>query len=626
MERTEVPGQPGASTRLSTAEVIDRLGRFDGPPEQFLATLLAVQCQMAAADGGAILRSSEGHGAEVLAIYPAMAEAAQAPVWLAQAVEYLPEVLTAGATVIKPFHSPEDLYGQPARRYLTFVPLRRAQAISGLAVFVVEARDPRVLAAIRERLELTVGLLSLYEMRLLLQRRQTDLRRLRAAMETLASVNEQDRFAGLAMSLCNEVATRWQCDRVSLGFLKGRYVHMRALSHTEKFSRRMRVVQDLEAAMEECLDQDVEIILPSSPEATYVGRAANELSKRHGPSAIMAVPLRRAGKAASVLLMERPVDKPFTLEEAEAIRLTADLVMPRLANLEEHDKWFGARMAQAVRKGAAAAVGPKHTWVKLLVILGAVFLGIIFFVDGDYRHEASFALEPIEQQVIPAPFDGFIQTVEVEPGDKVEGEKTVLATLETAELRLQLAAARAEQLMYRKQAAAAMRDAKTAEAQIAQAQADKAKAQIDLLDYEIQHATILSPVTGWVTAGDLKKRIGAPVKTGDTMFEVAPLESLRAELSVSEDDVPDLVVGQEGELATASFPSQRIKFTVERINPVAEVADQRNVFKVRVVLGERPAWMRPGMEGVSKVYIGRHSYAWIWTRPAINWIRMKLWI
>ena len=110
------------------------------------------------------------------------------------------------------------------------------------------------------------------------------------------------------------------------------------------------------------------------------------------------------------------------------------------------------------------------------------------------------------------------------------------------------------------------------------------------------------------------------------MFEVAPLESLRAELSVSEDDVPDLAVGQEGELATASFPEQRIKFKVERINPVAEVVDQRNVFKVRVVLGERPAWMRPGMEGVSKVYIGRHSYAWIWTRPAINWVRMKLWI
>jgi len=626
MERTEVPGQPSVGTRLSTAEVIERLSRFDGPPEQFLATLLAVQCQMAAADGGAILRSSDEHRAEVLAVYPVLAEGTPAPVWLAQAVEFLPEVMSAGATVIKPFHSPEDLYGQPARRHLIFVPLRRAQAISGLAVFVVETRDPRILGAMRERLELTVGILSLYEMRLLLQRRQIDLRRLRSAMETLAAVNEQERFAGLAMALCNEVATRWQCDRVSVGFLKGRYVHLLALSHTEKFSRRMKVIQDLEAAMEECLDQDVEILLPAAPDATYVGRAANELSKRHGPSAIIALPLRRAGKASAVLLLERPVDKPFTLEEAEALRLTADLVMARLANLEEHDKWFGARMAGAIRQGAAAAVGPKHTWVKVLVILGAVGLGIILFVDGDYRHEASFNLEPIEQQVIPAPFDGYIESVLVEPPDKVEGGKTVLATLETAELKLQLAAAKAERIMYLKQAAAAMRDAKTAEVQIAQAQADKAKAQIDLLEYQVKQAVILSPMSGFVVAGDLKKRIGAPVKTGDVMFEVAPLESLRAELAVSEDDIPDMQVGQKGELASASFPDERVKFVVERITPVAEVIEQRNVFKVRVRLEDRPSWGRPGMEGVAKIYIGRHSYAWIWTRPAINWVRMKLWI
>jgi len=626
MERTEVPGQSGVGTRLSTAEVIERLSRFDGPPEQFLATLLAVQCQMASAEGGAILRSTDERRAEVLAVYPALAEGATAPVWLSQAVEFLPEVLNAAATVIKPFHSPEDLYGQPARRHLIFVPLRRAQAISGLAVFVVETRDPRILGALRERLELTVGILSLYEMRLLLQRRQTDLRRLRAAMETLAAVNEQERFAGLAMALANEIATRWQCDRVSVGFLKGRYVHLRALSHTEKFSRRMKVVQDLEAAMEECLDQDVEILLPAAADATYVGRAANELSKRHGPSAIVAIPLRRAGKASAVLLLERPIDKPFTLEEVEALRLTADLVMARLANLEEHDKWVGARLAGAIRKGAAAAVGPKHTWIKLLVILGAVFLGIIFFVDGDYRHEASFNLEPIRQQVIPAPFDGFIESVLVEPPDTVEGGKTVLATLETAEIKLQLAASKAERITYLKQAAAAMRDAKTAESQIAQAQADKAKAQIDLLEYQITQARIVSPMTGLVVAGDLKKRIGAPVKTGDVMFEVAPLESLRAELAVSEDDVPDLQVGQEGELASASFPNERIKFVVQRITPVAEVVEQRNIFKVRVQLLDRPSWGRPGMEGVAKIYIGRHSYAWIWTRPAINWVRMKLWI
>ncbi|GAG48382.1 unnamed protein product, partial [marine sediment metagenome] len=211
-------------------------------------------------------------------------------------------------------------------------------------------------------------------MRLLLQKRQTDLGRLRAAMETLAAVNVQDRFAGMAMSLANEVAARWQCERVSIGFLKGRYVHVRAMSHTEKFTRKMKLVQDIEAAMEECLDQDVEILHPPPPQATYVGRAAGELAGHHGAAMVLSLPLRRAGEAIAVLTLERPGGEVFTVEEVESLRLAADLCTPRLANLETHDRWFGARMAAAGRKGAAAVVGPKHTWIKLGVIAACAAL------------------------------------------------------------------------------------------------------------------------------------------------------------------------------------------------------------------------------------------------------------
>jgi hypothetical protein len=85
-------------------------------------------------------------------------------------------------------------------------------------------------------------------------------------------------------------------------------------------------------------------------------------------------------------------------------------------------------------------------------------------------------------------------------------------------------------------------------------------------------------------------------------------------------------VGQEGGLATASYPDRRLAFRVERINPVAEVASGRNVFKVRVRLASPPGWMRPGMEGVAKIDVGPRRYAWIWTRRLVNWIRMKLWL
>ena len=612
--------------RMTTAEVVARLSRFDGPPEQFLAGLLAVQCQVAPARAGAILRPGGERGPEVLAVYPPLPQGAQAPVWLAQAAEVCPRVVRDGATAVRPVHGAEDLYGQPARQQLVMVPLRGERAVRGVAVFVVPVQADPALAAVRERLELTVGLLSLYEMRLLLQRRQADLGRLRTAMETLATAGTHDRFKGLAMALVNEIATRWQADRVSVGFLKGRYVHLTATSHTEKFSRKMQLVQDIEAAMEECLDQDIEVLHPSPKEATYVARAAGELARRHGAGHVLSMPLRHGGEPVAVLTLERPADAPFTVDEVESLRLASDLVTPRLADLEAHDRWFGARMAAAVRRTAAAVVGPKHTWIKVAVLVAVGLLAFMIFGKGTYKVEAPFVLEPITQQVVPAPFDGFLEAVHVEAPEQVVAGETVMAELETADLRMQLAEARAERATYQKQAAAARRDFKTVEAQIAEAQADQVSARIDLLQRHIGQARIVAPITGRVVSGDLKKRLGAPVKTGDVLFEVAPLEALRAELAVSEEDVADLELGQEGELATAGFPGRHFGFVVERITPVAQVEEQENVYKVRVRLKRLDPRMLSGMEGVAKVEIGERRYIWIWTRPIVRWVRMKLWI
>ena len=170
-----------------------------------------------------------------------------------------------------------------------------------------------------------------------------------------------------------------------------------------------------------------------------------------------------------------------------------------------------------------------------------------------------------------------------------------------------------------------MRDGKTAEAQIARAQADKVSAHVTLLEDEIRRANLASPISGSLLTGDLIRRIGAPVKTGDVLFEVAPLDSLRGSLSVPEDEITDITVGQHGELATVAYPDHKILFTVERINPVAEVVKGKNVFKVRVAFDRRPEVLRPGMEGVAKVDIGKRHYAWIWTRRLANWIRLNLW-
>ena len=625
VDRVHISSHGAKVDEPAIADLIDRLSRFEGPPEQFLVHLLAVQCHVASAAAGAILRAAGSGRAEALAVYPPLTPGGTPPVWLAQAVESAPAVIAEGTTSIKPLRSPEEMYGQPAQRHLVMVPLRGGGGVRGVAAFLFEGSDPSALEVGRERLELTISLLSLYEMRLTLQRRQVDLRRLRMAMEVLAAVNEHTRFAAAAMALCNESASQWKCQRVSLGFLKGRYVHLKAMSHTEKFSRKMKVVQDVESAMEECFDQDVEIVYPPPSDAGCVSRSAGELSSCYGRSVVVSFPLRRAGQPLAVLTLERPEDQPFQIEEIESLRLLCDLSTARLADLHEQDRWIGARAAAQVRTGLAALVGPKHTWVKITA--AAVFAAIVFlvFAKGDYRVEAPFVLEARDKQVVPAPFDGYLEAVFVEPGDLVGGAQTVLAKLDTSELRLKLAAAKAEEISYLKQASAALRDEKTAEAQIAQAQAHKMQAQMRLLEYQIQQATIISPIDGWVVTGDLKRQIGAPTKTGDVLFEVASIESLRAELSVPEDQIADVTTQMGGELAAASYPQQRVEFTVERINPVAEVVEQKNIFKVRAQLKERHDWMRPGMEGVAKITAGKRHYAWIWSRRLVNWVRMKLW-
>jgi len=631
-QRREVPKPTPQGDVRTTADLTEQVERFDGPPQEFLAHLLTLQCEAAPAEAGAVLRVSP-EGMQVIAVHPPVQDPAQPPAWLTRCLEGAAQVISGGRTAVLPLHDQADLYGQPARRQLVVVPLR-AHDMSGAAAFVVEPRSEADLDTRRERLESTRTLLKFYETRLAADRRGRDMGRLRAAMETLAAVNEHERFAGIAMALCNEVASRWKADRVGFGVLKGRYVQLKALSHTEKFSRKMRLVQDIEAAMEECLDQDVEVMHPAAADATYVSRAAGELSKRHGPTVVLSLPLRRKGEPVSVLSVERPADESFVPDEIEALRLACDLCTSRLMNLYEHDRWFGARAAGTLRKGLAALVGPKHTWAKLVVVLVFAALLFLIFAKGQYRAEAPFVLEATEQQVVPAPFDGYLKSVNVEPPDMVEADKTVLATLDTAELRLQLASSRAELAGYLKEAAGAMRDGKTVEAQIADAKADKTRAEIRLLERRIGQATIVSPLGGCVVKGELKRRIGAPVKTGDVLFEIAPLESLRAVLSVPEDLIADVIAaragGKElrGELATAAHPEIRVPFVVERIHPVAEVVNQRNVFKVRVKLLEVRAQLRmqPGMEGAAKIDIEPRRYVWIWTRRLVNWVRMKLWI
>ncbi len=246
-----------------------------------------------------------------------------------------------------------------------------------------------------------------------------------------------------------------------------------------------------------------------------------------------------------------------TMSEVETIRLACELCTPRLVNLYEHNRWFGATIASGSRRFVSVFVGSKYTWTKIIALLCCAAVLFLIFANGQFRAKSPFVLEATYQQVIPAPFDGYIEKVNVEIGDSVEAGKTVLATLETTDLKLKLAESEADKNSLLKQAQAYRDEGKEAEAKISEQKANEVNAKIDYINYQISQSSLISPMSGVVVKGDLKRQIGAPVKMGDVMFEVCPLDALRAELLVPEDQIYDINDGQKGELALVSYPGEK---------------------------------------------------------------------
>jgi biotin carboxyl carrier protein len=608
-------------------QAMEELLRFDGAAGEFYGRLLAFQCRTAPAARGAILSVHRDGPVQVLAVRPALSDDSSVPAWLRSALEMAPRLGPGERPLTRPLPASGDLYGAPPRQQVVLVPLDGDVSPRRAAAYLVETTNRKVLEERTERLALALPLWRAYEAARALSRARADLDRLTRAVELSSAVNAEPDFAGMAVALCNQAAALWGCERVSLGLLVGRHVQLAAASHTENFSRKMAIVRDIEAAMEECLDQDTDVVTPAPPSAGPVDRAARELASRHGGGPVCSIPLRRGSEPVGVLTLERAPGTPFAPADVMSARLALELCAARLLERRDTDRWLGARAMAALRRGLASILGPEHTLRKAAVLAAVAGIGFLVLGRGEYGVEATFVLKATEHQVVPAPFSGYLETVEVLPGDSVSAGETVLATLGTAELEIQLAGARAEQVAYAKRAVAETRDGDTGEAHIARAYADKASAEIGLLEHYIEHARVLSPISGVVVAGELKERTGAPVERGDVLFEVASLESLYAELYVSEESIPDVRQGgQTGQLATASFPGRRVGFVVERVSPAAEVLRERNVFRVRARLDEIPPWMRPGMEGLARISVGRRSYGWIVTHRVTDWLRMKLWL
>ncbi len=449
--------------------------------------------------------------------------------------------------------------------------------------------------------------------------------RIQSAMELISSTLGHERCYGAAMAFATALATKLECERVSIGFVDRGRMCVFAMSHSAEFKQQTNLVRSISEAMDEAVDQRETIVYPKgSPGSIVVSRAHGELARQHGSGALCSIPLEALGAPIGALVLERPLDRPFDTKAIELCQSVAALAGPILDQHRRDDRWLIAKAADSARSYLISLFGPQHVALKL-VSIGVV--GLVLFcllVKGDYRVSAKTVLEPIVQRASTAPFNGYIREAPVRAGDLVQAGQ-VLCTLDDRELRLERLKSLSKFEEYQKEYHKAMAEGRAAKVEILTAQTHQVEAEIALLNDQLNHTKLLAPFDGIVVTGDLSQQLGAPVEKGKVLFEIAPLDSYRLVIEVDERDIADVVVGQRGSLMLSAFPSEIIDVTVEKITPVSTAKEGRNFFRIEAQFDQPHDRLRPGMEGAGKIEIDRRSLLWIWTHQIVDWMRLAVW-
>jgi RND family efflux transporter MFP subunit len=501
-------------------------------------------------------------------------------------------------------------------------PLLVDSQICGAVAFEVEHVSESKLQQILEQLEWGVGWLEVNIHR----NKYTSSDRLETILELIATSLHHDRFQASATAVATELAGILGCERVTIGFLRGKHSQVRALSHSATFGKKGNLIRSIEATMDESIDQHATVVFPA-PEAgaLQVTRAHAELSKQQGDGSVCTVPLTEGERLLGAMVLERPAGEPFDERTIHLCEHTASLLGPLLDVKRKDDRWLISKAVDSARALLKKLLGPRHTGLKLSVFTTVLLLLFFIFAEDDYRVTADARLEGTVQRAIAVSIAGYVVEANVRAGDIVKAGD-ILFSLDDRDLRLERLKWTSQKLQSSREYSEAVADHSRAKARILSAQIEQADAEIALLDEELKRTRVKAPFDGFVVSGDLSQSLGSPVERGDVMFELAPLDSYRVILKVDERDINDVIVNQTGQLALSSAPEEGLQISVEKITPLSTAEEGQNYFRVEASLEEDISPMlRPGMEGVGKINIERRKLIWIWTYKISHWIRMFFW-
>ncbi|TVQ61633.1 MAG: HlyD family efflux transporter periplasmic adaptor subunit [Phycisphaerales bacterium] len=616
-----------------------------GDLRAFLEQLLRLQCETARAAAGLVyLAPTEARKPGVAARFardpqhgPSLLEGPAARALEQVATRALERIERTGELGIQAEHlrlpsARDTFYGSEPAWTVLAAPLAAAGRVEGVSVLVLDTRQAPPTHEAVERVSLTSARFEafLWEQQCLAEAQQKGM--LRETLELLDAAQQAINAHAMAGVLCHELQRRFGATRASVGIERHHRVRVLAVGGSDDPDRRSQAVQLIEDAMDECLAQDAEVLFPAPPEleadpgARRVSRAHEALARHGTPSTVLSLPLRFEGEALGAITLERDAQDPFPPGAVVLLRLVAEYAGPALVTRQLADRGPFRVTRDGVRALGSLVVGPRHTAVKLVLLLILVTLLAAALVPIPSRVAATGEVRAGMSRTISAPFAGYLAIVEAEPGDEIRIGQP-LVRMDTSELRLQIAEFEGQRLTAVTERDDANAARELARARLATARIAEIDAQLELLRDRVDRAVIRAPIDGVVARGDLEPFIGALVQPDRPLLELVTPERL-VTVRLSERDAARVRPGDAARFTPRATPDVRLPMTIRRVNPAAEIDAGRNIYFAEAEVDPndpRAAALRPGSTGTVRVHDGRTTALRWLLAPLVDEVRMRLW-
>ena len=438
-----------------------------------------------------------------------------------------------------------------------------------------------------------------------------------------AALLSHSRLDAAAADLATRLAGIADADRVAIGLVDGVQARVIALSHGVTIDAGQDLAALLAAVMDEAIDQGASIAYPQLAGQPRIVAVHADLARRHGGSAFT-IPLVVAGRMAGAITFERHGavrEDALALADCEAlVQSLAPLLLLRRDSERSLAAHAAAAFAATLRR-LRLETGPGRAFAAALVMAA---LAAFFLLPVSYDVTAPVRLEGAVQRALTAPDDGYLQQVNVRPGDEVEAGQ-VLVELAQQDLQLERSKAESELAQHESGYGTALAQADRSMLVAYRARADQARSRLDLISGQIARSRITAPFDGVVLSGDLSQSLGTPVQRGSPLMVVAPLDRYRLIVEADERDIADVRRGAPGRITLTALPEQVFRFSTERIAPVAVTRDGRHFFEVEGKLDSASDILRPGLEGVARIAAPARPLASAAGHRIRTWVRMSLW-